>query len=266
MYLFNYLFVIFIGIILSGCSTSFRNAAIKITASPEAKVYINGKDAGSTPYENRSLSSGTIELTLITEKNQQWSKKIRLQNNTTTVISWNFSENNEESSGYILYLENTGQEDKVGLLVNAIPDKTAVLINNDFQTYSPTRLDNIGFGDKNIRLSYPGYNSIEISTKDVRGYQLVIDAVLGKQKMIDNNIPPPQDNNETIGIQKYATIKTTETGWLRVRESYSATSSEVAKVQPKEKYKIIEQKEDWIKIDLGNGAAGWISTKYADIL
>jgi len=266
MYLINYLLIIFTGIILSGCSTGFRNAAIKITANPEAKVYINGKDAGSTPYENRSLASGTIELSLITDKNQQWSKKIRLQNNTTTVISWNFSENNDESSGYILYLENTGQEDKVGLLVNAVPDKTAVLINNDYQTSSPIRLDNIGFGEKTIRLSFPGYNSIEISTKDVRGYQLVIDAVLGKQKMIDNNIPPPQDNNEPPGTLKSAKIKKTETGWLRVRESYSATSNEVAKVKPDEKYKIIDQKDDWIKIDLGNGAAGWISAKYADIL
>jgi uncharacterized protein YgiM (DUF1202 family) len=67
-------------------------------------------------------------------------------------------------------------------------------------------------------------------------------------------------NPATVKIK----IKETETGWLRVRESSSSASKEVAKINPGATYTMLEETRDWYKIDLGNGTNGWISTSYGE--
>ncbi|HEX8923173.1 MAG TPA: SH3 domain-containing protein, partial [Patescibacteria group bacterium] len=152
------------------------------------------------------------------------------------------------------------------LLVNCDPDKASVQIDSETKGFSPTKIDDIGEGDRQLTISYPGYQSINVFVKAINGYTLVIEANLAKEKA-----PEPKVQEELIPslapLQnvKKAVIKQTETGWLRVRAEANANSAEVAKVKPNESYTVAEENGDWIKIQIDTTKSGWVSAKYVEI-
>jgi hypothetical protein len=253
-------------IFLGGCSLSSKRSAIEIDSYPVAKVFIDGEEMGLTPYRNKNLLPGEKEVRL--ESNEKkWTRRIKLQNNISTVIDWEFGENDDENGGYILYLEKTGDKNKAGLLTNTTPNKSTITIDNEIKGMSPLKITNIGQGDKHIALTYPGHKTIDIFAKSIKGYQLVIEAILAEETVTitedkDEEIKNP-DLVSTI-TQKMVKIKETETGWLRVREKDSSVSKEVARVNPGETFPVIEQTTDWYQLDLGNNKNGWVSSSYVE--
>ena len=70
----------------------------------------------------------------------------------------------------------------------------------------------------------------------------------------------------TSGIGgKRATIKTTATGWLRVRSLPSLSGVELAKVNTGESFDVLEEKTGWTKIKVSETVMGWVSTDYVDV-
>lgn len=263
----TWLFLIIISsLFLGGCLVSTKKSAIEINSYPVAKVYIDGKEMGLTPYRNRQLKPGEIDVKLITNESE-WSKKIKLQNNISTVIDWEFGKSQEESGGYILYLEKTGDKKNAGLMVNTNPNKSTVIIDNEIKGQSPKRINNIGEGDKHLTLSFPGYKTMDVFIKSLNEYQLVVDAVLKKDKVeVKPEEEVPIDNADLLvkPVVVMVKIKPTETGWLRVRELDSMGAKEVARVIPGETYPLLEEKLEWYKIDLGNDKTGWIAASYGE--
>ena len=251
---------------LSGCSLVARKSAIEINSYPVAKVFLDGKEVGMTPYKNRSLLPQEVEIKLVTN-DKEWSKKIKLQNNISTVVDWEFGKDNETSGGYVLYLEKTGDKNKAGIMINTTPGKSTVVIDNEVKGLSPIRINNIGEGDKHLALSFPNHKTIDIFMKSVLEYQLVVDAVLPEEEMI---IEPEEERTESISTEIgnisaiNIKIKETETGWLRVRESSSSAAREVGRVTPGESYPMIDENTEWYKIDIGEGKNGWISASYGE--
>jgi uncharacterized protein YgiM (DUF1202 family) len=91
---------------------------------------------------------------------------------------------------------------------------------------------------------------------------LVLDTTLPEEQLIQTEEPVVIP---TTGVlQQKIMIKETETGWLRVRESASNTSTEIDRIKPLSIYTILEEAVGWYKIDLGNGKTGWISSTYAE--
>jgi len=242
-----------------------KKSAIEINSYPVAKVYLDGKEVGMTPYKNRSLLPKDVEVKLVTN-DKEWSKKIKLQNNISTVIDWEFGKNSENSGGYILYLEKTGDKNKAGIMINTNPGKSTVVIDNEVKGLSPIRISNIGEGDKHLALSFPNHKTIDIFLKAVLEYQLVVDAVLPEEEVLIEKEEERTENLELLNNVSVVNIKIkeTETGWLRVREASSSASKEIGRVYPGEIYPLIEEKTDWYKIDLGNKKSGWISSSYGE--
>ncbi len=259
------LLLIISSISLSGCSLVARKSAIEINSYPVAKVFLDGKEVGMTPYKNRSLSPKEVEVKLVTNDNE-WSKKIKLQNNISTVVDWEFGKDNQTSGGYVLYLEKTGDKNKAGIMINTNPGKSTVVIDNEVKGLSPIRISNIGEGDKHLTLSFPNHKAIDIFMKSVLEYQLVVDAVLPEEMVVVKEEEKNEDiiseisSPSTINIK----IKQTETGWLRVREASSSAAKEITKVYPEESYPLVSEKKDWYEIDLGDGKKGWISASYGE--
>jgi hypothetical protein len=251
---------------LSGCSLVARKSAIEINSYPVAKVFLDGKEVGMTPYKNRSLLPQEVEVKLVTN-DKEWSKKIKLQNNISTVVDWEFGKDSQASGGYILYLEKTGDKNKAGIMINTTPGKSTVVIDNEVKGLSPIRISNIGEGDKHLALSFPNHKTIDIFMKSVLQYQLVVDAVLPEEEM---TIEPEEEKTENIltEISNVSTvrikIKDTETGWLRVREASSSAAMEIGRVNPGESYPMIQEIPNWYKIDLGGNKNGWISATYGE--
>jgi len=242
-----------------------KKSGIEIMSYPPAKVFINGKESGMTPYKNTTLKPGEVEVKLETDDNK-WSRKVQLDNNINTVIDWEMGKEEKLSGGYILYMEKTGDNKNAGLLINVNPDKTAVAIDNEIKGFSPLRIENVTEGDRQITLSYPGFKTVNVFVKAVVGYQLIVEAKLVEEGIDAMLTPTPAVSgvSPTVSeLRPMVVIKETETGWLRVRQEASSGSMEVAKIKPGEKYLLVEENTDWYKIDLGNGISGWISAKYA---
>jgi len=154
-------------------------------------------------------------------------------------------------------------------LVSSVPDKAAVTVDGEIKTLTPGKIDDIGEGDKQVTVSYPGYKNIIVYIKAIKGYQLVLESELAKEMVInveeDQGLTPTGTgltDQPTVG-QIWITIKETETGWLRVRDEASAEGKEIKRINSGEKYRFLEEKNSWYKIDLGDGKNGWISAKYA---
>lgn len=246
---------------LSGCSLSIENAGVEIMSNPEAKVFIDGIEAGTTPYRNNSLKPKETEIKLIAE-NGEWTKKIRLQNRTSTVIYRDFDKNGE-SGGYVLKIEPTGDKNKAGLLVNCRPDRATIKIDGDTRGQSPYKWEDVGVGEKQIDISFPARKKVIVFAKAIAGYQLIIDADLMEEVVVEPVSQLP-DVSSQLENESEIVIKTTETGWLRVRGQPNTISAEVGKVNPGEKYKILAEQDGYYEIEIVGGVRGWVSTKYAD--
>jgi len=261
------LIVLVCGLTLGGCNLNPKKSGIEIMSYPTAKVFIDGKEAGMTPYKNVTLKPKEVEVRL-EARNSQWTRKVELKNNVNTVIDWEFGDEGGDSGGYLLFMEKTGDEKKSGLMLSASPDKAAVSIDGEIKGFAPMRIENIGSGDKQVTVSFPGYKSINVFVKAVNGYQLVVEANLVLEKVSKVNNNETESNLEPIisatENKQKVKIKETETGWLNVREASSSASREIQKINPGEEYELLEEGQSWYKINLGGGKTGWISAKYAD--
>jgi len=246
--------VLLSALFLGACGV--EKSGIEIVSSPIAKVYLNGKESGMTPYKNNSLKPGNVEIKLEDGENS-WEREIKLENNVTTVINWKLDKDN--NSGYILSMEKSGENGSI--LINSSPGGAMIFIDGEVKASSPVKIENVGEGDKKISLSYPGYKKVNLIVKMVKNYQIIIDAKLEKEeKEKISNLVTPTPFKQMVAMVK---IKETETGWLRVRNLPSSGGIEVGRVKPGESYELIEQNNDWYQIKFDN-KYGWISVKYAE--
>lgn len=249
--------------ILTGCTFGVKKSAIEVYSSPNAKVYVNGKEAGMTPYKNANMLPQSIDIKLTTGS-KQLTKKIILKNGLTTVVDWKF-DNNGDDGGYVLSMENTGGP-KCGLIINSIPSKATIAIENEIIGSTPKKIDDLGTGEKHLSINFPGYQGSNLFLKTTAGYNLIVETKLIKDnQVIEPEVESPADSSAILaGKKNMVKIKETETGWLNVRESNNGSSKELAKVKPGEQYELIEEKADWIKIKLNDGTNGWVSSKYVE--
>ena len=248
--------------LLGGCTLGSRKSGLEIMSFPVAKVFVNDREVGMTPYKNMNLKPGENEIKLV-NGNREWKRKVDLQNNVSTIIDWQFGDDVDGDSGYILYLERTGDK-KASVLVNSNPDKSVVKIDNVPRGISPIKLRDIEIGERQLTVSLQGYKDINVFMKAIDGYQLVVDAKLAKEKIDIDQMINTNETSSSLNVAKKVTIKETETGWLRVREENKNSSKEIGRVKPGESYDLLEEKTDWYKIDIGSSKSGWISSTYAE--
>lgn len=260
--------VVLASFFLGGCSLSPKRSAIEINSYPVAKVYLDNKEVGMTPYKNKNLKPGEVEVRLVTN-DETWSRKVKLQNNINTVVDWEFGKTKENFGGYILYLEKTGDKKKAGLMVMSDPSGATLSVDNEIRGFTPMKINNIGEGDRHLTITYPNHKNADVFVKAVKEYQLVLEVILAKetveiQNQNETKTEEEIENKDLIETIPKVKIKETETGWLKVRESSSSASREIKRVNPGETYDMLLQEGDWTKIDLGSNQIGWVSSKYVE--
>ena len=247
--------IVFTCLFLGACGV--EKAGVEIVSEPIAKVYLNGKESGTTPYKNNTLKPGEIEIKLDDRFGNFWERKIKLESNVTSVINWTFD--GVKDGGYILSMEKTGKDGSI--LVNSNPGGAMVYIDGELKINTPAKIENIGEGDKKLSISFPGYKSINLIIKVVKGYQLIVDAKLEKEERVDTaySISPVP----TTSLGPKIRIKETETGWLRVRSVSNNGGVEIGKANPGELYELIDEINGWYQIKFED-KEGWVSAKYAE--
>ncbi len=261
-------------VFLSGNNTS--QAALRIDSFPRSTVSINDKVVGQTPYNNEKITAGTYSLKLDPtlqsgESLHPWRTTIKLTAGTLAYLSRDIAPSDDQSAGQILTLEPLVSGKSAELAVISDPDKAKVFIDGLDQGVAPLVLKNILAGDHIVIVSQDGHSDQIVHGKIINGYRLNVIVKLGmlsgSQATGSAQLRPSSDLIASISgseISKpYVIIKNTPTGFLRIRTDPTSTATEVGQVKPNEKYPLLSETADWVKIKLPD-IFGWVSDQYVD--
>jgi len=243
--------------------------ALQVTSVPQSKVYLDGKLLGTTPLcaceleQMLDIGDHTVKLVPLAGNFRPFEEKITINKGTLTVVDRTFADNGE-SDGSIIGLSSLNSKKDVEILVVSLPDKANVFLDNNPVGATPLLLRNVSESDHDLRVTLTGYKDKSIKIKTASGFKLNSLIFLGVSHDLSNQLiaSPSSALVPTVAVSKVL-ILNTPTGFLRVREDSSISSSEIAKAKPGEEYELLLEKEGWFEIKLTDGKKGWISSSYA---
>lgn len=243
---------------------------LKVTSVPQAGVFLDAQSRGRTPFEEK-IKPGEYTLKLIPEdmtaSASSWQGKIKISANVLTYVNREMGSSDLTSAGEILSLEKiAGKTAEIAII--SVPDGAEVLFNGEEKGRASLILRNVSPGDHEISLSSPGFVSRTVKVRAAPGYKLLADFQLalipGEEGEVSEEEEEAEEKVEKRPEKPYVKIIDTPTGWLRVREEPSTTSTEAAKVKPGETYPFLDEESGWYKIRYEKDKEGWISGKYAE--
>lgn len=243
---------------------SRQKAGLQINCQPQATIFLDGRHLGQTPFENTNLKPGEYLLKLVPEASglASWEQKIKLTRGIKTIINQKLAETQEFASGEILTLESLANPKLIALAIISSPSEALVKIDGVTRGFTPISIEDITEGNHRINLTLPGYLEKEVQIKTLLGKKLIIDIKMAKEKLLVEEATPSAEKEEALEVP-YVEIKETPTGWLRVRMGPSLSATEAAKINPGEKYPLLDEEGGWLKIRYQDNQEGWISGRYA---
>ncbi|MDD3679713.1 MAG: PEGA domain-containing protein [Candidatus Shapirobacteria bacterium] len=239
---------------------------LEINTNPPTIVVLNDEPMGITPFK-KELKPQRLEIKLLAENNQEnilWQGKLPITPSAITLVKYDFGDNEQDNYGEILTFSKTSDNKNGSLLVSSWPDRAVVNLDGETKGYTPILLEKIPPGHHSLELNLAGYNNMVAGVNIVAGFQLNAEIKLAKSEETDNDqekTDQPSLNEEGMMV----TVLSTPTGWLRARSGPGTGFEEVAKVNPGEKYLLLEKNDEWLKIALEDESEGWISAQYGKI-
>lgn len=246
---------------------------LKVLSSPAASVFLNSLAIGKSPFEDK-IKEGEYLLKLIPEgvatDTASWQEKIRIYRNALTYVDRELGSSDLTSAGVIFTTTKMTTKPKNGdvgeIEVVTEPAGALVYLDNDEKGVAPLILSDVVKGDHELSIYHPGFFrrtqkiNVEAGYQVKGSFKLAIDQ---SQQKVDE---VKGEATESAKLQKktFVTVADTPTGWLRVREEPSISASESAKVKPKDRFELLEEKEGWYKIEYEKDKTGWISAQYAN--
>ena len=253
-------------------------AAISLTSDPDGVgVKIDGKDFGETPLLIEDLESGTHDLQLSKEFFETRKITLKAADGYQLRISSKLALN-PLPRGEVKEMDFGGEKVTVynlsptgtlfvdadsfkkgiiywvgtrGLGVGQIKldyfiDVEGVIYSADGEVFNPETFD--GEQTETVAVGFLGNTGDEeLSAKAKASLTSLTKKVLKTPPLVDK-----------------VTILPTGVGWLRVRSEPSLSGTEVTKVNVGEKFLVLEEKTDWVKIKLSDGGEGWVSSDYVE--
>lgn len=261
------LLLVVVGLILR--NTIFKPAAagLQVKSQPQGTVFLDEKNVGQTPFEEKNLKPGEFSLKLVpqnlTGSLSPWETRIKLTGSTQAIVNWEFGESTSSSSGEIMTLEKISDKGSATLTIISSPDSSLVKINDEPRGFTPLTLDKQEAGDRRVTLSASGFKERNIEIKLLSGFRLILNVKLAEETTAEKEKISPTPT--AVKLERpYVTIKETPTGWLRVRIEPSTAATEAAKINPGESYPLLDEKSGWYQIRYAAEKEGWISGQYAE--
>lgn len=258
-----YFLLVFISLLLIGLRFGIKPlsltlgigsyAGLRIQTNKEAKVFIDQRDLGKTPFQAEDLPSGE-HLVVLDDGVSRWQGYIKLTDGTLAVINRSLEQTPASSSGEIITLEK-GQ----GGTVISTPTSSDVELDGKLVGKTPLRLENLTSGEHLFIVSHNNFQKRSIRVVAAEGYNLnlSVDLAISDVDFTKTSTTPIQASPQVV-------IKPTPTGFLRVRAAASVASREIARVEPGQTLVVLEELSGWYKIRLPDGKEGYISSSYAD--
>jgi len=293
--------LIILSLLLSSCTLGKSNAGLIVKSQPNGTVFLNDKEVGKTPYENKELQPGSYTVKVTSSSGEWTSNKIRILENTVYNINRELATNAANQAG-----ENVSIEKGKGITVVTIPSQVEVSLDGQKQGNTPYLIPSVSPGEHEITLAKEGYSSrkIKIRARDV--YKIVIEAQLKKdtegatdapaESASPSTSPSPSPSSSPSGSakatatikptatprttptaspkatsqaatgEKTITILDTPTTWLRVRDKAGIEGKEIAKVNSGETFEYKDQLgTGWTLIVLADGTEGYVASRYVKV-
>lgn len=230
-----------------------ERGGIRVQSNVGAKVYLDSIEVGTTPYQVENLSIGEKRVEVKSEEGS-WSGYVKVNPGTLTVINRELSKNVATSSGEIITLEK-GR----GAVIISNPSGAELEIDSKRIGVTPLQIEELGEGEHIFILTHSNYLKRSITAIANSGYKLnlTIDLALSEADLTKIATTP---------IQTFpsVTVKSTPTGFLRLRSRPSVSSSEVGRVTPGEELILLEELPNWSRIRTEKGIEGYVSSAYVE--
>lgn len=228
-------------------------SGISILSEPsEAAVYLDGKEVGKTPFEDKNLE--VRDYTVKIEKGEtSWQGKITLTSGTMAIINRDLAKDQASSAGEILTLQRGH-----GITVISNPGDADVEI--DGKSYGKTPItQNLDSGEHTILVSHANFlkRSIRANSPNNFNLTLSVDLALSEPDLTTIQTPVITETPEVKVLQ-------TPTGYLRVRDKPNLLGQEIARVKPGDKLILLEEMGDWDRVRLPDGTEGFVSSAYVE--
>ncbi len=228
-------------------------SGINIQSSPsEASVFLDSKEVGKTPYEDKNLEPREY-LVRLEKDGASWQGKLKLTPQTVAIINRDLAMNQASSSGEILSLDR-------GRGVTVISNPTGAEVEIDGKVSGKTPISiNLVPGEHIIVASHPNYlkRSIKANLPDQFNLTVSVDLALSEADLTTISNPIITQTLEVL-------VLPTPTGFLRVRDKPSLSGKEIAQVKPGDKLILLEALDSWDRVRLGSGAEGFVSSSYVE--
>ena len=164
-------------------------------------------------------------------------------------------------------MEKPGKNSQYGeIYVETEPAGAIVYLNNEEKGIAPLVLADVIKGEHEISVFMPGFFRRTQKINVEGGYRINAVFKLAIDQSQEQVIKSTGEKEATAGAtitKSNILIKDTPTGWLRVREEPTLNASESGKVNPGEKFPLLEEQEGWYKIKMAT-MEGWISSVYSE--
>lgn len=225
---------------------------LKITAFPDATVYLNGLEVGKTPYREDNLKIGEYLVKLVSP-DSTWQGRINLNKGTLSVINRSLTPTTASSSGESLVLDNGS-----GVIITSSPSDSGVEIDGKYLGQTPLSLSLLSPGAHSFNISHDSYLTRKVDVVLPANLSLHINVDLSLSEIKENKVVAP-----TVEVVKKVVIKQTPLGYLRLREKPSISSKEVAQVSAGEELVVISEVTGWIQVRRKDNVEGYVSAQYA---
>lgn len=267
-------FGLFIGIKYIFLNQQNVYGKLKVISSPEGSVFVNNLTIGKTPFEDK-YKVGEYILKIIPNgtatDTASWQGKVKVYKNALTYVNRELGSSDITSAGEIfttVKMDKAPKSSNFGeVYVETEPNGAIVYLDNDEKGVAPLIMEDVLRGDHELSVYMPGFLrrtqkiNVDPGFRVNAAFKLAID----ESQTIT---PTPEESKQATESAKtgktYVVIKDTPTGWLRVREEPTVAASEAARVNPQTKFELLEEKDNWYKIEYETGKTGWISAEYTE--
>lgn len=240
--------------VISGCTIIGGNkpAALQVTSTPEASVFLDGKHIGKTPFFSDQLEAKEYTLK-ITVSEASYTEKIFLTAGALTAVNRELSANFLGQSGETLSLNKQGK----GVFISSYPDKAEVSLDGKIAGETPMIIGDVKEGDHQISINKTGYIQREFAIKSSNKYQLLANVTLASEfAKGQTTAAGSQPQAESVEILR------TPLGFVRVRREPSLESIEIGTIETGKQAELLQEVQGWYSIKF-DGKIGWVSTQYA---
>lgn len=269
-----------------------KEGELRVDSDPTATVFLDNKNLGKTPFRDK-VTSGSYTVKIVPDSTSTqltaWEGKITIGQSLLTYVNANLSDSELTTAVDVVWLEKiTSKQSELSVTTN--PDGATVLVDDIVKGSTPVSIQDIVAGDHSVAITSTGFSTRTLKIKTTSGYRLIADLKLALapgssnpqasvsaapvQVTSSGSTPTPTSKptqktatssaTQTADPPKpFVLIKDTPTGFLRVRIDPSTGATESGRVNPGEKFTIVDSQNGWYEITFDGKNTGWVSGQYA---